>query len=56
MVTNEERNDAKTHLEETHEDRIARRIADLNADDPQVRKARPIAEVIDVAQVGLAYG
>ena len=39
MVTNEE----------PHEYRIARRIADLYADDPQVRQARPIADVIESA-------
>ena len=38
------------HLEETRDDRLARRIADLNANDPQFRKAQPIPEVIDAAR------
>ena len=50
MVTNEERNDATTHLEETRDDGLARRIAELNANDPQFRKAQPIPEVIDAAR------
>ena len=45
MVTNEERDHATTHLEETREDRLACRIADLYANDPQFRKARPLASV-----------
>ena len=49
MVTNDERNQATTHLEETREDRLARRIADLYANDPQFRKARPIPDVIEAA-------
>ena len=42
--------EATTHLEEAREDRLARRIADLYANDPQFRKARPIPDVIEAGK------
>ena len=49
MVTDERQKQASTHLEEAREDRRARRIADLYANDPQFRKARPLFDVIEAA-------
>ncbi len=54
MVTNIERTEPTTHLEGTRDDRLARRIADLQANDPQFRNATPIPEVVEAAsQPGL---
>ena len=49
MVTNEDRDQATTHLEDAREGRRVRRIADLDANDPQFRKARPVPDVIEAA-------
>ena len=49
MVTNIERTEPTTHLEGTRDDRLARRIADLHANDPQFRNATPIPEVVEAA-------
>ncbi len=49
MVGNETSNDATAYPEGTREDRLARRIAELNANDPQFRAARPDAEVVGAA-------